>query len=657
VPGSQHVHATLNLSRPGWAERFTLPYNGGEYWFTLAPGEHRIEDFVFDAVPVTATVTASGPGAAAGSPSHYAQFDGGSGPSAGGHVQVYPGAAASSFDVVLTPGLWNQEVTLQFQGSTPHEWSAVATIHDVQSIEVGTGAPAVAPPVDVPVTAGRIVFDVIEPPGTGVIALSTPTFNAVRTDAGRYHQIYGWSSVQNAATAEVRVVGPPGSYRLGAWAIVLGTQATFATDGTLELGLAVNTPAGSDVAITPTDAGGTPLPVTILFESVTGAGETTVTTTSVGPAPPPNFRIVPATGIQPYLDVATTAQVTGSIAVAIQYDPDALALTPEQERALRIAQWLCTPGGGCGWVFPPNQAADTAANVVSAEVDSLSVFALMLAEVVPPVGSCVGAPGAPATILTDPGACGATVNNENGVAGSCADAGGGLASCTFDGAASATLGPGEHAVVVEGAALDGSTTTCTSYVVVIDREPPAVACQAPVTVECEGETTAVSLSATCADACGACDVTCDPGPFHLGVTSVGCQASDAGGNGAGCTTAVEVVDTSAPQITVAATPQSLWPPNHKLVAIHLAVASGDACDPAPEVGCDVTSSEPEDARGDGTTAPDVVWKDGELFLRAERSGVNGEGRTYTIRCTARDAAGNAAPGEARVFVPFDRSGW
>jgi hypothetical protein len=249
------------------------------------------------------------------------------------------------------------------------------------------------------------------------------------------------------------------------------------------------------------------------------------------------------------------------------------------------------------------------------------------------------------------------VNDVNRAAGSCSDAGGALASCTFDGSETAVLGPGVHAVVVRATAIDGSTSSCTSYVSVVDAEPPMLRCQSPVTVECTGETTPVSLSAACADACGGCTTSCAPGPFHPGATSVGCQATDAAGNGGGCTTTVQVVDTSAPRLEIAATPRSLWPPNHKLVPIQLTATASDSCDPAPRVYCEVASSEPDDAAGDGRTSPDVVWRDGKLFLRAERSGASRDGRVYTIRCTATDAAGNAAQGEARVVVPFDRAGW
>ena len=47
---------------------------------------------------------------------------------------------------------------------------------------------------------------------------------------------------------------------------------------------------------------------------------------------------------------------------------------------------------------------------------------------------------------------------------------------------------------------------------------------------------------------------------------------------------------------------------------------------------------------------DIVWQDGQLFLRAERQG-GGNGRVYTIACTASDSGGNAVTGTATVKVP------
>ena len=89
---------------------------------------------------------------------------------------------------------------------------------------------------------------------------------------------------------------------------------------------------------------------------------------------------------------------------------------------------------------------------------------------------------------------------------------------------------------------------------------------------------------------------------------------------------VEVIDVTPPEIEVTLTPDSLWPPNHKLVTIAAQLTVTDDYDPNPAVELvSVTSSEPDDGPGDGHTTGDIrgadIGTDDRSFqLRAERSG-------------------------------------
>jgi hypothetical protein len=115
-------------------------------------------------------------------------------------------------------------------------------------------------------------------------------------------------------------------------------------------------------------------------------------------------------------------------------------------------------------------------------------------------------------------------------------------------------------------------------------------------------------------------------------------------------------DVTAPSITsLSASPNLLWPPNHKMVPVTVAVTATDNCTQAPACAISsVTSNEPVNGVGDGNTAPDwVVTGSTTLLVRAERSG-RGTGRTYTVAVTCRDAAGNATTGTTTVVVPHDR---
>ena len=120
------------------------------------------------------------------------------------------------------------------------------------------------------------------------------------------------------------------------------------------------------------------------------------------------------------------------------------------------------------------------------------------------------------------------------------------------------------------------------------------------------------------------------------------------------------VDTTAPEISVTVSPDTLWPPNHKMVDITATVTVSDNCDPTPTVVLtSVTSNEPDDAKGkgDGKTVNDIQGveigtEDYEFQLRAERAG-KGDGRIYTITYTATDESGNSASASATVVVPHD----
>ena len=82
------------------------------------------------------------------------------------------------------------------------------------------------------------------------------------------------------------------------------------------------------------------------------------------------------------------------------------------------------------------------------------------------------------------------------------------------------------------------------------------------------------------------------------------------------------------------TPDCLWPPKHQYVPFRFGVnlftdTVGGACVPTGSLRVvNVVSTEPEDDRGDGRTAPDVVFGDGGFCVRAERAGPGKEEITW-----------------------------
>ena len=122
-----------------------------------------------------------------------------------------------------------------------------------------------------------------------------------------------------------------------------------------------------------------------------------------------------------------------------------------------------------------------------------------------------------------------------------------------------------------------------------------------------------------------------------------------------------VVDTTPPTITnVTASPNTLGPPNHKMVNITITTNVNDDSGLPVTLSAAVSSNELQKGLGDGDTAPDwtepvIDQQTGviTLQLRAECSG-SGNGREYTITITATDALGNTSTAPIKILVPHDK---
>ena len=144
----------------------------------------------------------------------------------------------------------------------------------------------------------------------------------------------------------------------------------------------------------------------------------------------------------------------------------------------------------------------------------------------------------------------------------------------------------------------------------------------------------------------------------LGTNVVAVSVTDTSTNVTSCSATIVVVDTTPPVIVRAsASPNSLWPPNHKMVDVRVSALVQDACGSATWKITSISSNEPQNGLGDGDTANDwQITGAHTVKLRAERSG-KGSGRIYTIAIVAEDAAGNkSAPTTVTVKVPKNQSG-
>jgi hypothetical protein len=120
------------------------------------------------------------------------------------------------------------------------------------------------------------------------------------------------------------------------------------------------------------------------------------------------------------------------------------------------------------------------------------------------------------------------------------------------------------------------------------------------------------------------------------------------------------IDKTPPAVTCSADPATLWPPDHRLVPVSVSVQiNDDLSGPGAFSLVSVTSSEPDNGRGDGDVTGDIQGfrlgaADIDGLLRAERSG-GGDGRIYTLTYQGTDAGGNTATCQATVNVAHDQS--
>lgn len=217
---------------------------------------------------------------------------------------------------------------------------------------------------------------------------------------------------------------------------------------------------------------------------------------------------------------------------------------------------------------------------------------------------------------------------------------------------------GEQTVTLQVADSSGGVDSCAATVDVHDCTPPAATCR-PTVAECQSNRRAqVEPLPPLVEDCSSYSVA---GPaeseYPLGSTPVHFAVTDAYFNESSCDTTVEVVDTTVPVIrSIVASPARLWPPDHTMRSVLIAVDARDACD--PQVSCKVTSvrsNEPDRAGGnrDGPAGDTRVTGPLAVELRAERL-AGGSGRTYTVLVDCTDATGrNVAHGEVAVTVPHD----
>jgi M6 family metalloprotease-like protein len=205
-----------------------------------------------------------------------------------------------------------------------------------------------------------------------------------------------------------------------------------------------------------------------------------------------------------------------------------------------------------------------------------------------------------------------------------------------------------------------NSASCSQTINVVDTVPPTlVGVPGNLTVECDAVPTPATVTAT-----DNCDSAVVPS-FNQTRVDGSCAGNytltrrwtgvDDCGNSSSAAQTITVQDTTPPTITsIAAYPNKLWPVNHKMVPVRVAISASDNCSGAVCSITSVASNEPENGLGDGDMAPDWEITGGlKVNLRAERSGT-GNGRIYTLTTTCTDGCGNSSTGIVHVTVPHDQ---
>jgi hypothetical protein len=213
-----------------------------------------------------------------------------------------------------------------------------------------------------------------------------------------------------------------------------------------------------------------------------------------------------------------------------------------------------------------------------------------------------------------------------------------------------------------------NTGTGSFLVIVRDTTPPVLSL--PANIIAEGTSpagAAVTFTATATDIVDGTDpVLCDQASgstFPLGTTTVQCTATDTHNNTAHGSFSVLVRDTTAPQIVkITASPDTLWPPNGKMVEVTITVIATDAVDNHPVSHIVSVSSNESNQGGNqgggnqgggsqGNNDPKwTITGPMTVLLRAEQD----NNRIYTITIETTDFSGNKTQGTVKVAVKNPR---
>jgi len=107
------------------------------------------------------------------------------------------------------------------------------------------------------------------------------------------------------------------------------------------------------------------------------------------------------------------------------------------------------------------------------------------------------------------------------------------------------------------------------------------------------------------------------------------------------------IDKTPPTVTITATPNMLWPPNHKMVGVTVGGQATDSLSGITSTAFKVTDEYK-------TVEPLISGFNTTIQLESWRNGDDLDGRMYTISAIAKDKANNQASASTKVICPHDQ---
>ncbi len=141
-----------------------------------------------------------------------------------------------------------------------------------------------------------------------------------------------------------------------------------------------------------------------------------------------------------------------------------------------------------------------------------------------------------------------------------------------------------------------------------------------------------------------------------GTISILYRSTDQAGNAEAQKSITLKIDTSAPTISISATPSIIWPPNGEIVNVTIRAVGADSISGLANVSYVVTDEYgvPLNIPARVLSGTSSEWSE-MLSVRARRLGIDLDGRVYTVVATITDVAGNTASASTNIRVPHDEA--